>query len=105
MSDALVENAADEQQVAAGKRTEKRTRDRELADLKALLALPEGRRVFWRLLTHCSAFASIYDDNPQRLAHNAGRQDVGHFLMLEIDAAVPAALFAMMQEHSKEKTT
>lgn len=95
--DALVGNAADKSQVADAKRKEKLRRERELDDLRAVLALPEGRRLAWRILAHCNAFASIYDDGP-RIRYNAGRQDVGHFLLDEINDAEPEALFTMMRE-------
>lgn len=104
MSDeALVGNAADETQVANAKKTEKRKRDRELDDVRAVLATKEGRRLLWRVMVHCSAFDSVFHENPLRMAHGSGKQDVGHFVMAEINAAQPDAFHTMMQESSKEK--
>ncbi len=100
---ALVANAGDEQQVARATRKEKITRAQQLADLQAVLALPAGRRLLWRVLGHCHVFASVYDDVVPRMAHQSGRQDVGHFLMHEIEAAQPDAFLTMMQEHARQE--
>src|SRR5690348_3711287 len=100
---ALVGNAADPKQIAEASRKEKDRRKRELAELRRLLDLPDGRRFLWRLLEHCDVFASVYDDVPVRMAHHSGKQDVGHFLLAEINDAQPTALLQMMRE-AKERT-
>lgn len=94
---ALVRNAADEKQVRRGTRLAVRRRERELNDLRAVLALPVGRRVLWRVLTHCRVFASIWDPS-SRIHYQAGRQDVGHYLIAEIDEADSEAIFTLMRE-------
>jgi hypothetical protein len=92
-----VRNAADPDQVKHASRKDRDRRERELADLRAVLAQAAGRRVLWRLLEHCSVFGSIW--HPSALIHaNAGRQDVGHYLMAEITEANEDAIFTMMQE-------
>lgn len=102
---ALVRNAADPEQVKRGGRKEKDARDRELHDLRAVLATEPGRRVLWRVLWHCGVFASVYDEGPL-IYKNAGRQDVGHFLMAEIEAADDEAIFRLMVEaRRREKRT
>jgi hypothetical protein len=95
---ALVKNAADPKQVGRATRKERDARAVELADLRAVLNTEYGRRSLWRLLTHCSVFESIFSASSLIYA-NAGRQDVGHFLMAEIEAADPEAIFRMMREH------
>lgn len=94
---ALVRNAADPQQVQRGARLSSRRRERDMADLRAVLATLEGRRVFWRLLEHCKVFQSIWDPS-SRLHYQAGVQDVGHYVMAEIGEADEEALFRMMRE-------
>lgn len=105
MSDrsALVANAADAEQV---KRAGRKTRDRradELADLRAVLATPAGRRVLWRVLEHCRVFESVWSEGAQIHA-NAGRQDVGHFVMAEIEQADDEAIFRLMVEARQRRT-
>jgi hypothetical protein len=78
-------------------RAAKSARDSELNDMRAVLNTPQGRRVMWRLLEHTQVFASIWHQSA--LIHkNAGRQDVGHFVMAEIEAANQESLFTMMKE-------
>ena len=97
-----VKNAADPEQVEKAAKKVGLARENELADLKAVLAMPQGRRLLWRLLTHCSVFESIW--HPSALIHaNAGRQDVGHFIMAEITEANEDALFQMMKENKEKK--
>jgi len=100
---ALVCNAADAQQVQRGGRLARRRRERELNDLRAVLAIAEGRRVVWRLLEHCKVFASIWDPS-SRIHYQAGVQDVGHYLMAEIAAADDEALIVLMRDaRSRER--
>lgn len=102
-----VKNAGDEEQVGRAKRGQKFARDVELDDLRAVLSIPAGRRLLWRTLTRCSAFSSVFAADPTTMAHNSGRQDVGHWLMHEIEVAKPDAFLTMMQEHApkqKEET-
>jgi len=94
---ALVKNASDPEQVQrAGRKVVNRRAD-ELADLNAVLATPAGGRVLWRFLHYCRVFESVQDP-PERIQANAGRQDVGHWLMAEIEAADDLALFRLMQD-------
>jgi hypothetical protein len=97
---ASVGNAGDEEQVGKAKRRQSLGRDRELDDLKAVLGTLQGRRFVWRLLGHCSAFTSVFSADPYIAAHNSGRQDVGHFLMHEVEIAKPDAFLTMMHEHA-----
>ena len=78
-------------------RRQKRDRDRELSDLRHVLSTDQGRRVLWRLLEHCSVFRTIWDPS-SRIHHNAGRQDVGHFVMAELEEADEEAIYRMMRE-------
>lgn len=95
---ALVKNAADPKQVGIAKKREADDRELELADLRAVLMLPEGRRFLWRVLGKCQVFGSVFDQVPTQQAFNSGRQDVGHFLMSEITEADDKQLLVMMQE-------
>jgi len=99
---ALVKNAADEGQVREAEKRERFTRRDELDDLRMVLETKQGRRLLWRLMTHCRVFESIY--HASALIHyNAGMQDVGHFLLAEITSASSGALMTMMQEQQKEQ--
>lgn len=94
----LVRNAGDPRQVRRAGKTEHLRRQDELNDLRAVLATAEGRRLLWRVLGHCGCFGSVW--HPSALIHyNSGRQDVGHWLQAEINAASRSQFFRMIQEH------
>ena len=79
----------------------KRKRKKELIDLRVVLSKPEGRRVFWRLLTHCNVFSSVFNTNNAMMAKNAGKQDVGHFIQAEIVEADENLYISMMKENKE----
>lgn len=95
-----IENAADPRQVSEAKNRERRKLERDAQDLVKVLSQIEGRRLMWRLLDHCGVFTTIWD-NSARIHYNAGRQDVGHFVMQEIIKAEPDAFQMMMNESRK----
>lgn len=100
---ALVKNAADKRQVDAAGRAQKRREADELADLRVMLSTPEGRRVAWRVLAYCKTFSDIWDAS-SRIHFNAGQQNVGHWLLAEINAADEEKFFEMMRENkAREK--
>lgn len=87
MSRVLVKNASDPQQVRRAERAERRAAAEQRAALRAVLDTPEGRRVFWGLLSDAGVYRSIWSPNAQ-IHYNAGRQDFGHELqarLLEAD--------------------
>lgn len=93
----FVKNTADEEQVKeAGRRVDRR-RTRELNDLRSVLATKEGRRFFWRILSYCGTFKSIWETSA-RIHYNAGQQDIGHFLFGELHEADENAYSIMMKE-------
>jgi len=80
-----------------------RRRRQELADLGAVLLTAEGRRVIWRLLEHFGAFRSVFDPQPALMAYQAGRQDDGHWLLAELAAVDPAAVYRLAEEaHARD---
>lgn len=102
--EALVKNAADEEQVARGEWKEKDVARRRSAVFRVVLEAVEGREALMDLLDFCSPFATIYDENPHRTAYNAGKQDVGHWIVRQIELADPDAMLTMMRE-KKARTT
>lgn len=92
-----VRNAADEAQVKEASNKEKRGREREIDDLVSILSTKHGRRFYWRMLTECKTYHSIWEPSA-KIHYNAGRQDVGHFLMAEAIAASPDLYLKMVNE-------
>lgn len=102
--EALVRNAADPAQVRDARKRERRSAKRELDDMRAVLATDAGKRVLWRILDHCSPFATALGATDAITNFNVGRQDVGHFLYAQITEASPDAFIAMMRANIKEST-
>lgn len=94
-------NAADPAQVKQAGRRARSRRVQELVDLRAVLALPEGRRLLWRLLQHAGVFRSVWESSA-KIHYNAGRQDFGHFIMVDVMEAQPEA-YLQMQQESRER--
>lgn len=85
--------------VASEERRLAREHQAALADLRAVLALAEGRRWLWRLLAHAELFRSSFDaDNPARTAYREGRRGVGLWLLDEMAQADPAAFPSLVAE-------
>ena len=81
---AEVRNAADPRQVRRAERKERSTESRRLAAYRATLGTPEGRFVFWDLLTKARIYESIFHPSGSSLYYNTGRQDFGHELIADL---------------------
>lgn len=79
--------------------------EREKSDLKKVLSMPEGRRVFWRLLSACRIYQASYSDSAQHMAYNEGRRSVGLFVLNEINRAGVEALGTMQREANSDVLT
>jgi len=98
MTKAYVGNVDDPSQV---RNADKKVKDREwneAQDAKSVLQTAGGRRLLWRILTYCRVFESVYDERPNKIAYNSGRQDTGHFITGIIAFAGEEYLLRMMKE-------
>lgn len=98
---ALVDNAADEEQVQKATKQVRFNRQDEIQDMRDLLDTAYGRRIMWRLISGCHVFQSISQET-DRIHYYSGKQDVGHDWMNEIIEADPVALTDMMRLHHKK---
>lgn len=94
----LVRNAASKKQVDLAGGRERSLRERELNEMRVILASPEGRRFLWRLMGRCRVFNSIYEQS-SRIYFNSGQQDIGFYLLAEIDQADPEMFLKMRHEN------
>lgn len=53
----------------------------EEPDLRALMALPEGRRFMYRLLSAAGCFRSSFAVDPHQTAFNEGQRNIGLWAM------------------------
>jgi hypothetical protein len=83
------------------KKKEEQLARREVNDYKAILAMPEGRRVLWGLLSTSGIFRSSFTGNSTTF-FNEGARDQGLVLLKKIIAAKPSAYNQMMLENYSE---
>lgn len=100
--DAQVYNAADPKAVKAARKKELRGRDREVEDLRFVLKSPQGMRVIWNMLCKCGAFQSVLHSSGSMVYYNAGKQDLGHWLLSEVQEVDPNKLIEMMIQSKEE---
>lgn len=100
----VVDNVGDPDQVAKG-RTKAEILDARAVDRwTRLLADEDNRLVVWEILEFCESFQSALGANDAATNYNVGKQDVGHFVLAQINKARPNALIEMMLENAKEKS-
>lgn len=86
------------QAVKDGKQKRKTKADRERDDLRAVLALPEGRRVLRRLLKRADPFASSFASDAGLMAFKEGHRNMGLMLVSMIADADAKALAEVLVE-------
>lgn len=94
-----VKNAADPEQVKRAGDRDRRRREVEIADLRAVMGSVEGRRFVWRLLETGRIFTDRFDENSLRMARNEGRAHTGLILLADIDVACPELFDTMRREY------
>jgi hypothetical protein len=97
MGKAIQGSVSDQKQVKKAARSEAWLAQRRQNDWRAIVAMPEGRRVLWSLLEQCHVFRSIMETNA-RIYYNAGIQDFGRTIIKEITDADPTAWITMQIE-------
>jgi len=102
ISDPLVKNAADAEQVKEAGVKEKFGRKQELNDVYNILAIPSGRRWVWRVLSDCGVFKSSFTGNSTTF-FNEGRRDIGLRILADVMEANPDAYVQMAKEAQGEK--
>ena len=76
---------------------------REDKDTKEILLLPAGKRLFYKLLAECGATRSPHIVGDPYATHvNIGRQQIGLWLISEIERAAPMAYSEMIRQHQSD---
>lgn len=101
--DALVGNAADEEQVAEAQEKELRGRELELEDLRFVLGTPQGRRMIWRYLSRCGVYQTSFSENTNTTYFREGERNIGLVIHAEALEASSDLFLKMMQEAESEK--
>lgn len=94
-------NAADEEVVKTRKRKEESVRDRELHDMRTVMASLEGRRFIWRLLDRAGVFRTSFTGNSTTF-FNEGQRNMGLIVLADVHEACADAYIQMMTEAKKD---
>lgn len=104
MTEPLVANAADPRQVKHARRKERNRHEREVAEMRAVLATQEGRAVFWRLLGSLGYGMTLAKVATDRIPVAAGQQDAMWQVLALITEADEESLIKMMRESRASET-
>ena len=82
----------------------KRKRDRELNDIRVVLAGPEGRRFMWRVLSEGKIFVDgyVHGDGGFGTTYSTGRRSIGVWALSEVMEAKAESFMQMQREHASE---
>lgn len=81
---------------------DRHTRDDDIVqreELNKILGSPNGRRLFWGLLSDAGVFQNPHSGNALDSAFNAGRMQMGHLILTRITDADPEAFIKMQQDN------
>lgn len=102
MSNFHLEESSKEEESKKLKEYQKRLKDREVEDLKKILAHPEGRRFIWRLLSESGVFRTSFTGNSTTF-FNEGKRDIGLLILSEVMKADMSKFTQMQNEFSNEQ--
>lgn len=89
--------------------TEKLSKDQELVrdrvelDLEAVLSLPQGRRVLMMILERCGIYRNAYTGERAATDFRLGEQNVGLWLIAQIEAVNPMGYATLLMEQAKQR--
>lgn len=103
----LVQNASNLHQVKRAEDIEALLRENEIEDIRAVLHLPQGRRLLWRLLVEeCGLYRQTFcEGRPDTSVFYEGKRSVALFLQAEIGQANATALELMRAERAAHDVT
>jgi hypothetical protein len=96
--DQKIKNIADEAKIKEDEKRLKSHRAGELDDLRQILALPQGRRVLWRILAKCDMSRLSATGDEKWTYVNEGKKSIGLFLIEEMTQVEPHAYPKLLME-------
>lgn len=82
-------------------RDDELNRDRVILDLEAVLRLPQGRRVLLMILERCGMYRNAYTGERQATDFRLGEQNVGLWLIAQIEMVNPTEYPALLLERAR----
>lgn len=97
----MVQNAADQNQVREANLKVKYGREKELEDIKYILASPQGRRFVWRYLEITGLFKTSFTGSSETFFLEGGR-NIGLKILADVNEADPEGYLKMLKESKGE---
>ncbi len=92
----------DVRHVAIAERADRARLEQQRGDIKKILSMPEGRRLFWKYLSECGIYKSSMTGNNHTF-FNEGKREIGLKLLNDMMDVLPDA-FIMMQKEEAERS-
>lgn len=92
----LTSNSADPEAVARAGEREELAEEQALADMRAVLDTPEGRRVLRALVAFCGVFHTTFTGNSETFFKEGGR-NVGLKILADVRIAAPQHYMALVE--------
>lgn len=89
-------------EIEVDERRKRDDRGKELDDLRAVMDLPQGRRLLWRYLGLAGVFKNPHAADSHQTSFFCGQQAIGQTLLADITTARDEALIMMMREAAAE---
>ena len=100
---AYVQNSADEYQVKEASKREKERFNQEIADIKAVMSMPEGRRFVWRLINDiCHIDATSANHSGSITYMLEGERNIGRLVKADVCKAALKEWQEMERQYWKE---
>lgn len=76
-----------------------------MLDLEAVLNLPQGRRFVTALLDRCAIYRSAYSSDPAAANFRLGEQNVGLWLMSQLEQLGPSTYPQLLLDAARQEKT
>ena len=83
--------------------TQKLAREQELADVREVLGLPAGTRLYKRLLALANTLGASFTNDPYCTAYNEGLRRMGLVLLEDVQEAAPKLAAEFIKPAKEEK--
>ncbi len=78
-------------------------REKELADVRAVVSTAEGRRFYWRYMAMAGTFRRSFGIDDATTNFNEGRRSLGNDLFHDVMTAKPEAYLLMQREYASRQ--
>jgi len=80
----------------------KRLHDRDINDIRTVIAIPEGRRLFWRILEYGRLWRADFQESVKLLYFEQGKKNTASIFLNDLLEAKSDVFIQMQREHASE---